>query len=167
MRLRILNRWLIVPLVAMVTATGFASVPPAAMRYSPLALYDGPGRLCMSGFSVDLREGEFALLRKPVSYRSIFQIELVNTRLVIDESFSGSPVGTPVRAVGRGQLLIRTSDEGVIYSYADGLPGVTEISGPGLTGDSSDRGILDRITFEAPISGTTACIRARLEEPYQ
>lgn len=135
-----------------------ASIPPPGMAFDRTTFYDGPGLLCFSGFSIQLAEGEFAVLRKETSTSGRTQIELADARLQVWESFSGSPSGREVRAVGAGRLLLRRDQGLAVYAYDDGLAGVTEISGTSLRGGSRDTLLLDRINFTAPLSGVTECL---------
>ncbi|MDR2858616.1 MAG: hypothetical protein LBV50_12345 [Novosphingobium sp.] len=148
------------PLLLAMSAGAWAGVPPPDANFVPSVTgYTGPGIFCLSGFSVELGRGERASLRQRAPWASEARIVLREGTLLVSETAGGYPAGQRVRRAGRGWLRKPRGAERNEYQYDDGLPGRTTIAVPAAKSGREAARLLGRISFVAPRSGVTQCIR--------
>lgn len=133
--------------------TAQAALPPPGMQYFSRTEYRGPGLVCGAAFSIELRQGERAILTKSSAIDAAMNFHVHEGQFSVRESQYATGGGKVVKKVSGGVVRRKRHNGQLTFIYRDTAPGSTDIFGPALNGTNRET-VLRRIVFGGPRYGS-------------
>ena len=135
-----------------------AALPPPNAHYFGRIDYKGPGLVCGAAFSVNLSDGESAVLIKHSAIDAELDFDTSEGKFSVHESQYATAGGEVVGEVGLGVLRVKRVDGDYVWIYRDRAPGSTDVFGAAVNSNKPTAALI-RISFGGPRNGLVDGVR--------